>query len=76
MTRPDPLAETVNYKYNVEPLWTYYSPSLPKTSVMALSWNYSNGDLVAIAYGRYYCSVGQSKDPGGSVAIWNIKVKH
>lgn len=75
MLHPDPLAETVNYKYSLDPLWTYERPkSAAKTSVMAISWNESNGDLVALAYGKYYCSLGNAKDPAGCcVCIWNIK---
>lgn len=76
MIMPDPLAINVDYKYSLNPLWTYESTGLSTLSVMDISWNAANGDLVAIAYGRYYCTVGQEKDPGGSVCIWNIKVTH
>lgn len=74
MVQPDPLASKVDYKYSLNALWTYENSGLTKTSVMAFSWNEANGDLVAIAYGRFYCSAGEGKDPGGCVALWNIKV--
>lgn len=70
---PDPLASTVDYKYNLSPLWTYDRPGLTKASIMDISWNEANGDLVAIAYGRFYNTAGQGKDPGGCLCIWNIK---
>lgn len=74
MLRPDPLASTVDYKYSLNPLWTYENSGLSKISVMDMSWNPANGDLVAIAYGNFYCTAaGQEKDPGGCVCIWNIK---
>lgn len=74
MICPDPLSSTVDYKYSLNPLWTYENASLNKFSVVAVSWNKENGDLIAIAYGQFYCTEKRVKDPGGCVCIWNIKV--
>ncbi|XP_037821979.1 dynein intermediate chain 4, axonemal [Lucilia sericata] len=74
MIMPDPLALEVNYRYNLQLLWSFtasFSTS-ESCSVADMSWCPKNGDILAVGYGTFSTFSGVLPKTG-SVFIWNIK---
>ncbi|XP_046808521.1 dynein axonemal intermediate chain 4-like [Lucilia cuprina] len=74
MIMPDPLALEVNYRYNLQLLWSFAASfsSNESCSVADMSWCPKNGDILAIGYGTFSTLSGVLPKTG-SVFIWNIK---
>ncbi|XP_045473583.1 dynein axonemal intermediate chain 4-like [Harmonia axyridis] len=59
----------IEYKYELDLLWTFANDLTQGKCVTAISWNPANEDIIVVAYGKFYFT----DKTNGLVMIWNIK---
>ncbi|KAK9877035.1 hypothetical protein WA026_016062 [Henosepilachna vigintioctopunctata] len=65
----DVFRENIEYKYELDLLWTFANDRTKGKSVTAIHWNPSNEDIVVVAYGKFHFT----DRTNGMVMVWNIK---
>ncbi|XP_044754332.1 dynein axonemal intermediate chain 4-like isoform X2 [Coccinella septempunctata] len=69
LTEGNELRENIEYKYELDLLWTFANDQTQGKCVTAINWNPSNEDILVVAYGKFYFT----DKTNGMVMIWNIK---
>nr|XP_022906107.1 WD repeat-containing protein 78-like [Onthophagus taurus] len=69
LSDPDPFREKIEYKYELNLLWTFANEKTAGRCATTMCWNPSNQDILAVGYGKFY----YSERTTGLVMIWNIK---
>ncbi|KAL3268943.1 hypothetical protein HHI36_008029 [Cryptolaemus montrouzieri] len=65
----DIFRNNIEYKYELDLLWTFANDHTQGRCVTAINWNPSNEDIIVVAYGHFYFT----DKTNGMVMIWNIK---
>lgn len=65
----DPFRPDIEFKYNLELLWTFKTPMVESHPVTSLQWHPYNTDILAAGYGKFY----YSDTKPGIVYCWNVK---
>ncbi|ERL94430.1 dynein axonemal intermediate chain 4 [Dendroctonus ponderosae] len=69
LSDPDIFRDDIQYKYNLNLLWTFANNATKGRCVTSFEWNPTNQDLIAVGYGKFYFA----ETSTGMVMIWNIK---
>ncbi|KAK5645037.1 hypothetical protein RI129_006337 [Pyrocoelia pectoralis] len=69
LSDPDPHRENIEYKYDLNLLWTFANKETNGKCVSTLAWNEDNSDILAVGYGKFY----YTDKTNGMVMLWNIK---
>lgn len=65
----DPFRPDIEFKYNLELLWTFKVPETENFPVTAMQWHPQNNDILAVGYGKFY----YSEKKKGLLCCWNVK---
>ncbi|XP_075210359.1 dynein intermediate chain 2, ciliary-like [Lycorma delicatula] len=69
LLKSDPLKPDIEYKYNLQRLWSLKTDKTKGKTVTSMSWNILQPDILAVGYGKYSFTERKS----GLVCIWNNK---
>lgn len=65
----DPFRPNIEFKYDLDLLWTFKSLSTKGHPVTTMQWHPINNDILAVGYGIFFYT---EKKPG-TVYCWNVK---